>query len=281
MSSSEKKRAQLKEVPETKLLNKHPSKLAQNMPVGGPSDERMSWGLHFYEEEGENLIKDASLVPEIHGSAEDGDVNVDHPAASEELDPLSSDDEKDKDQTKEVVDWKYDPPKELRKGKIEEEKGDAKPKGKDAVILESGNESSLCEDDDDDDPFMQHGEKDIFYEQRMLQAKIESRPERVTYQEEVARSSYQASIADSSEVAGDADPLDIDVKVSSPKFKPAIKEDLIELEDYDPAPDKSGRNEEDEVQAAMNKKLLKKKMKKKMRKNQVSFKYNVKLARMN
>ena len=55
---------------------------------------------------------------------------------------------------------------------------------------------------EDDDPFEQPGGRDIFHEQRMLQDKIQGRPERMTYEQEVERSSYQASVNSSSNVGG-------------------------------------------------------------------------------
>ena len=97
------------------------------LPVGGPKDERMSWGLHFYESD--DLIKNEKLVPEIHGS--------DHLGKEESFDPLSDEDERDKDVTKSVVDWNFHPPKDLRKPGNK-----AKAVKEDAQILESGNESS-------------------------------------------------------------------------------------------------------------------------------------------
>ena len=89
----------------------------------------------------------------------------------------------------------------------------------------------------DHDPFNAPGNRDIFHEQRMLQDKIDGRPERVTYEEEVARSSYQASQASSVEQK-EVDLRDKDDKILQPQKQSSYLEDgLIELEDYDPSYD--------------------------------------------
>ena len=66
----------------------------------------MSWGLHFHESD--ELIKNEKLVPEIHGSEHSG-------IGGESFDPLSDEDDREKDVTKSVVDWNFHPPQDLRK----------------------------------------------------------------------------------------------------------------------------------------------------------------------
>ena len=54
------------------------------------------------------MIKNEKLVPEIHGSEHSG-------IGGESFDPLSDEDDREKDVTKSVVDWNFHPPQDLRK----------------------------------------------------------------------------------------------------------------------------------------------------------------------
>mmetsp|Transcript_16084 Transcript_16084/g.20403 ORF Transcript_16084/g.20403 Transcript_16084/m.20403 type:complete len:110 (+) Transcript_16084:735-1064(+) len=107
----------------------------------GPSDERMSWGLHFYEQQ--DKVNRAHF-PEIYDS-KDGRPTIEEGGTDEEEEQLQ--------QNHEVVDWKYSPPERLRG------KGGA------------NDQHDLVEEDyyyEEDDPLQQQN-SDIFHEQRLLE----------------------------------------------------------------------------------------------------------------
>lgn len=147
----------------------------------------MSWGLQFYEQQ--ELVHRAHFPVVYHNTENNVDVN---------------EDDEDDEESKEVVDWKYEHPKHLSGMQQREGKsgGDVIDEDEDfsASQLEEGNEVLYGQNEDDSEEeevdyrFQKPGERDVFYEQRMLQDKIASRPERLTYQDEVERSSYQASV---------------------------------------------------------------------------------------
>ena len=143
-------------------------------------------------------------------------------------------------------------------------------------------------DEEEDDPFEKNSGRDIFYEQRMLQQKIDERPERVTFQQEVERSSYQASLAESSIPETNSEALSDRAAVEGgvPKFRHLREDQLVQLDDYEPNSDEleepDSANFDTKKLKDMKKRRQSKmrKMSKKMKKNTVSFKYNVKLARI-
>ena len=60
---------------------------------------------------------------------------------------------------------------------------------------EEGEDEKHDEYDDEVDPFYLDSGRDVFSEQRLLQDALDTRPERVTYQQMVERASYKASVA--------------------------------------------------------------------------------------
>ena len=75
----------------------------------------------------------------------------------------------------------------------------------------------MKDEDDDDDPFNKV-ENSVFKEQRLLQDALDTRPERITYEQMIERASYKASVASQS-VADD--PLrDMDIASSQVAMSP-------------------------------------------------------------
>ena len=77
----------------------------------GPTDERMSWGLHFYEQQ--DKVNRAHF-PDVYDAA-NGRPTIEE-GTDEEEDPIQ--------ESKEIVDWKYNPPDKLRgagDGELEED----------------------------------------------------------------------------------------------------------------------------------------------------------------
>ena len=140
-------------------------------------DERMSWGLQFYEQQ--ELVHRAHF-PEVYNNTENN--------------------EEEDEESKEVVDWKYEHPRHLSGMQRGKSGGDVIDEDEDfsaSQLEEEDNEEEYGqeeEEEEDDYRFLKPGQRDVFHEQRMFQDKIASRPERLTFQEEVERSSYQASV---------------------------------------------------------------------------------------
>ena len=80
------------------------SEVPLNKELCGPSDERMSWGLHFYEQQ--DKVNRAQF-PDVY-DARDGRPTIEE-GTDEEDDTIQ--------ESKEIVDWKYNPPDKLRTGK--------------------------------------------------------------------------------------------------------------------------------------------------------------------
>ena len=80
------------------------SEIPSNKEMCGPSDERMSWGLHFYEQQ--DKVNRAHF-PDVY-DAKDGRPTIEE-GTDEEDDPIQ--------ESREIVDWKYNPPDKLRTGK--------------------------------------------------------------------------------------------------------------------------------------------------------------------
>ncbi len=116
----------------------------------GPGDERMSWGLQFYEQQDQiNKAHFPDVFPKTDRLNKNGQ-EVEQPEVKVK-NPLALNIEIPSDRS-EKPDWKYKPPNQLSQ--------------KQQPV--DGNEQYDEEYDEEDDPFQQANDRDIFYEQRML-----------------------------------------------------------------------------------------------------------------